>query len=34
MKRRRFSEAQIIGVHKEADAELTKQQLCRKHGGT
>ena len=32
MKRRRFSEAQIIGMSKEAEAELKKQQLCRKHG--
>ena len=32
MKRKRFSEAQIIGVLKEAEAGIKKQDLCRKHG--
>ena len=32
MKRKRFSEAQIIGVLKEAEAGVKKQELCRKHG--
>ena len=34
MKRKRFSEAQIIGVLKEAEAGVKKQELCRKHGIT
>ena len=29
MKRKRFSEAQIIGVLKEAEAGIKKQDLCR-----
>ena len=32
MKRRRFSEEQIIGVLKEAEAGAKTQELCRKHG--
>ena len=32
MKRKRFSEAQIIGVFK--DAGVKKQDFCRKHGIT
>ena len=34
MKRKRFSEAQIIGVLQEAEAGVKKQDLCRKHGLT
>ena len=34
MKRKRFSEAQIIGVLKEAEVGVKKQELCRKHGIT
>ena len=34
MKRKRFSEAQIIGVLQEAEAGVKKQDLCRKHGIT
>ena len=32
MKRKRFSEAQIIGVLQEAEAGVKKPDLCRKHG--
>jgi putative transposase len=33
MKRQRFSEAQIIGILKEADSGATTvRELCRKHG--
>jgi putative transposase len=32
MKGRRFSEEQIIGVLKEADAGAKTKDLCRKHG--
>jgi len=32
MKRKEFSEKQIIGVLKEADAGAKVQELCRKHG--
>ncbi len=32
MKRRRFSEEQIIGVLKEHQAGLPATELCRKHG--
>ena len=32
MKRKRFSEEQIIGILKEAEAGAKTQDLCRKHG--
>ena len=32
MKRKRFSEEQIIGVLKEAEAGAVVTELCRKHG--
>ena len=32
MKRKRFTEAQIHGVLKEAEAVLSTPELCRKHG--
>ena len=32
MKAKRFTEAQIIGVLKEADAGAKPAELCRKHG--
>lgn len=32
MKRKRFSEEQIIGFLREADAGLAIKELCRKHG--
>lgn len=32
MKRRRFSEEQIIAVLKEAEAGAKTKELCRKHG--
>ena len=32
MKRKRFSEEQIIGILKEADAGAVVLDLCRKHG--
>ena len=32
MKRRRFSEEQIIGILKEHQAGLGAKELCRKHG--
>ena len=32
MKRKRFTEEQIIGILKEAKAGAKKQELCRKHG--
>ena len=34
MKRRRFNEAQIIGVLRDAEAGVKKQDLCRKYGIT
>ena len=34
MKRKRFNEAQIIGVLQEAEAGGKKQDLCRKYGIT
>lgn len=32
MKKARFSEEQIIGILKEAQAGMNTQELCRKHG--
>ena len=32
MKRKRFTEEQIIGILKEAEAGAKKQEICRKHG--
>lgn len=32
MKRKRFSEEQIIGILKEAEAGAKTKDLCRKHG--
>ncbi len=32
MKRKRFSEEQIIGILKEHDAGVSVAELCRKHG--
>lgn len=32
MRGKRFSEEQIIGVIKEADAGMTTKELCRRHG--
>jgi putative transposase len=32
MKRKRFSEEQIIGILKEAEAGAVVTELCRKHG--
>lgn len=32
MKAKRFTEEQIIGILKEADAGAVVQRLCRKHG--
>ena len=32
MKRKRFTEEQIIGILKEFEAGAKNQELCRKHG--
>jgi putative transposase len=32
MKKLRFTETQIVSIFKEADAGLSVQELCRKHG--
>lgn len=32
MKKGRFTETQIIGILKEADAGMAVKQICRKHG--
>jgi len=32
MKRRRFSEEQIVGILKEHEAGVSVSELCRKHG--
>jgi putative transposase len=32
MKRKRYTEAQILGFLKEADAGIPVKELCRKHG--
>ena len=32
MKRTRFSETQIVGILKQADAGLKVKDLCREHG--
>ena len=32
MKRKRFSEEQIIGILKESEAGANTKELCRKHG--
>jgi putative transposase len=32
MKRKRFSEEQIIGILKEQEAGVSVSELCRKHG--
>jgi putative transposase len=32
MKRKRFSEEQIVGILKEHEAGVTVSELCRKHG--
>jgi len=34
MKRKRFTEEQIIGILKEAEAGRNNQEICRKHGIT
>ena len=32
MKKKRYTEEQIIGILKEADASMAVTELCRKHG--
>ena len=32
MKRKRFTEEQIIGILKESEAGAKKQEICQKHG--
>ena len=32
MKRMRYTEAQILGILKEAEAGIPVKELCRKHG--
>lgn len=32
MKRSRFSETQVVGILKEADAGLSVKEICRKYG--
>ncbi len=32
MKRKRYSEAQILGILKEAGSGIPVKELCRKHG--
>jgi len=32
MKRKRFTEEQIISILKEADAGMTGKEVCRRHG--
>ena len=32
MKRKRFTESQIVGILKEAEAGVSVSELCRKHG--
>ena len=32
MKRKQFTEEQIIGILKESEAGANNQELCRKHG--
>ncbi|SYZ72025.1 Low calcium response locus protein S [Candidatus Zixiibacteriota bacterium] len=34
MKRLRFSETQVVGILKEADAEMAVQEICRKYGSS
>jgi putative transposase len=34
MKRKRFTEEQIIGILKESEAGVKNQDICRKHGIT
>jgi putative transposase len=34
MKGKKFTEEQIIGVHKESDAGVETKELCRRHGIT
>ncbi len=32
MKRSKYSESQIVGILKEADAGVTVKEICRKYG--